>query len=131
MQQSWFHTLRPKWAADGHAGFPFPRAFLPRLNLSEPTSMTTIGLFRRYGYIGCMFCRSPPQNLQRDLRKLDIKVRKLARAIVGPPGGLERSAPWHDILHEWNARTLECTASCGPIAAWNGTWKLVVQTTVG
>ena len=40
---------------------------------------------------------------KQDLRNLDIKSRKLARAIVGPPGGSYWSAPWHDIPHEWNA----------------------------
>ena len=45
---------------------------------------------------------------KQDLRKLDVKFRKLARAIVGPVGGLDWFAPWHHILDEWNARVLEC-----------------------
>ena len=38
---------------------------------------------------------------KQDFRKLDVKFRKLVRTIVGPPGGLDWSAPWHHIFHEW------------------------------
>ena len=41
--------------------------------------------------------------------KLDIKFRKLVRTFVGPPGGLDWSGPWPDILHDWKARVVECT----------------------
>ena len=33
---------------------------------------------------------------------------KLVRTIVGPPGGLDWSAPWPDHPHEWNARIVKC-----------------------
>ena len=64
---------------------------------------------------------------KHDLCKLDITFRKLVRAIVRPPGGLDWSAPWHDILHKWNARGLECAwnvpnklvSNYGPGDAWN------------
>ena len=64
----------------------------------------------------------------RKIRKLDIKFRKLVRAIVGPPGGLAWSAPWHDILHGWNARVLECVEQAG-VKLWSQRcleqhWKL-------
>ena len=49
----------------------------------------------------------------QDLRKLDVKFRKVVRAIVGAPGGLDRSAPWHHILQEWNVRSLECAEQAG------------------
>ena len=54
--------------------------------------------------------------------------RKLVRAIVGPPGGLAWSAPWHHILHEWNARVLECAEQAG-VKLWSRScleqhWKL-------
>ena len=45
--------------------------------------------------------------------KLNIKFRKLGRAIVGAPGDLDWSAPWHDIRHEWNARVLNRTEQAG------------------
>ena len=48
---------------------------------------------------------------KQDLRKLDIKFRKVVRTVVGPPGGLDWSVPWHDILDEWNKRV--------PGDAWN------------
>lgn len=44
---------------------------------------------------------------KQDLRKLDIKFRKLVRTIVGPPGGSNWFVPWHDVLHEWNAGILD------------------------
>ena len=50
---------------------------------------------------------------QQDLCKLDIKFRKLVHAIVGLPGGLDWSAPWHDILHEWNACVVDCAEWAG------------------
>ena len=60
---------------------------------------------------------------KQDLRKLDVKFRKLVRAIVGPPGGLDWSAPWHHIFHEWNARVLnvlnKLVSNYGPEDAWN------------
>ena len=64
----------------------------------------------------------------QDLRKLDVKFRKLVRAIVGRPGGLDWSAPWHHILHEWNARVLECAEQAGvklwPRRCLEQHWKL-------
>ena len=51
--------------------------------------------------------KSTNKSLARS-RKLDIKFRKPVRTIVGPLGSFNWSAPWHDILHEWNARVLEC-----------------------
>lgn len=44
---------------------------------------------------------------KQDLRKLDIKFRKLVRTIVGPPGGSNWFVPWHDVPHEWNAGILD------------------------
>ena len=75
-----------------------------------------------------MVGRWPPQNLQTGPCKLDIKFRKLLRTIVGPPGGLDWSAPWHEILHEWNARVLEC-AEQARVKLWSRRcleqyWKL-------
>ena len=44
------------------------------------------------------------------------------------PGGLDWSAPWHDILHKWNARVLECAQQAG-VKLWSRRclephWKL-------
>ena len=82
----------------------------------------------RYGYTSCLFCKWPSQNYKQDLRKLDVKFRKLVRTMVGPPGGLDWSAPWHHILHEWNARVLECAGPAG-VKLWSRRcleqhWKL-------
>ena len=59
---------------------------------------------------------------------MDVEFRKLVRTIVGPPGGLDWSAPWHHILHEWNARALECAEQAG-VKLWSRRcleqhWKL-------
>ena len=44
-------------------------------------------------------------------------------SIVGPPGGLDWSAPWHHIFHEWNARALnflnKLVSNYGPEDAGN------------
>jgi len=61
---------------------------------------------------GFMFCRWPPRNYKQDLRKLDIKFRKLVRTILGRPDGAN-SATGQDILHERNARVFECTEQAG------------------
>lgn len=42
---------------------------------------------------------------KHDLRKLDISFHKFVRTVVGR----HEDAPSHDIVHEWNARMLECT----------------------
>ena len=55
---------------------------------------------------------------KQDLRKLAFKFLKVARTIVGPPGGLDWPAPWHEILHEWNARVLECAEQAG-VKLWS------------
>ena len=89
-----------------------------------------INLFWRYGYTSCLFCKWPSQHLEgkQDPRKLDIKFRKLVRTIVGLPGGLHWSAPWHDVFHKWNARILECPEQAG-VKLWSRRcleqqWKL-------
>jgi len=39
-----------------------------------------------------------------DLNALDVAFRRLARKVVGPPGGLDWSRPWHETLHSWHER---------------------------
>ena len=41
---------------------------------------------------------------QHVLHILDVEFRRLVRSVVGPPSGVCWSSPWHEILHEWNAR---------------------------
>ena len=41
------------------------------------------------------------------LRKLDVHCRKLLRQVVGPPGSIDWTQPWHSILHQWNQRVVE------------------------
>ena len=42
-----------------------------------------------------------------ELRKLDVHCRKLLRQVVGPPGSIDWTQPWHSILHQWNERVVE------------------------
>ena len=39
---------------------------------------------------------------KQDLCKMDIVFRRLLRSIVGPPGDVDWTLPWHEILHHWN-----------------------------
>ena len=46
---------------------------------------------------------------QGDLYQMDITFRKLLRAMVGPPPGIDWSCDWHVILHSWNDRVQRFT----------------------
>ena len=35
---------------------------------------------------------------------VDVVFRKLLRSVVGPPAATDWTRPWHEILHDWNAR---------------------------
>ena len=43
-------------------------------------------------------------------RKVCIVFRRLLRSIVGPPGDVDSTLPWHEILHHWNKRVNFFTA---------------------
>ena len=45
--------------------------------------------------------------LKKDLNKIDVTFRKLLRSVVGPPAATDWSRPWHEILHDWNARVVQ------------------------
>ena len=84
----------------------------------------SVSIAQRLAYFDAMvtpvacFASGHRKIYKQDLRKLDVKFRKLVRTIVGPPGGLDWSAPWHHILHEWNARVLECAEQTG-VKLWS------------
>ena len=42
-----------------------------------------------------------------ELRKLDVHCRKFLRQVVGPPGSIDWTQPWHFIVHLWNQRVVE------------------------
>ena len=44
---------------------------------------------------------------KKDLNKIDVTFRKLFRSMVGPPAATDWSRPWHEILHDWNARVAQ------------------------
>ena len=44
---------------------------------------------------------------KHDLNKVDVVFRKLLRSVVGPPAATDWSRPWHEILHDWNARVAQ------------------------
>ena len=45
--------------------------------------------------------------LKKHLNKIDVTFRKLLRSVVGPPAATDWSRPWHEILHDWNARVVQ------------------------
>ena len=98
------------------------RAFYANKSILSDKS---VSITQRLAYFDAMvtpvacFASGHRKICNEDLRKLDVKFRKLARAIVGPAGGLDWSAPWHHILHEWNARVLECAEQAG-VKLWSG-----------
>jgi len=56
---------------------------------------------------------------QQDLHKLDILHRKLLRSVCGPPGNIDWSCPWHEILHEWHERVRRVTSDNGLQRSWS------------
>ena len=44
---------------------------------------------------------------KNDLNNVDVVFRKLLRSVVGPPAATDWSRPWHEILHDWNARVAQ------------------------
>ena len=54
---------------------------------------------------------------KQDLCRMDIVFRRL-RSIVGPPGDVEWTLPWHEILHHWNERGKFLTARHG-LKTWS------------
>ena len=84
----------------------------------------SVSIAQRLAYFDAMvtpvacFASGHRKIYKQDLRKLDVKFRKLVRTIVGAPGGLAWSAPWHHMLHEWNARVLECAEQAG-VKLWS------------
>ena len=44
---------------------------------------------------------------KNDLNNVDVAFRKLLRSVVGPPAATDWSLPWHEILHDWNARVAQ------------------------
>ena len=44
---------------------------------------------------------------KNDLNNTDVVFRKLLRSVVGPPAATDWSRPWHEILHDWNARVTQ------------------------
>ena len=55
---------------------------------------------------------------KQDLCKMDIVFRRLLRSIVGPPGDVDWTLPWHEILHDWNERVNFFTARHG-LKTWS------------
>ena len=47
------------------------------------------------------------KSYKSELRKLDVHCRKLLRQVVGQPGNIDWTQPWHSILHQWNQRVVE------------------------
>ena len=55
---------------------------------------------------------------KQDLCNMDTVFRRLLRSIVGPPGDVDWTLPWHEILHHWNERVKFLTARHG-LKTWS------------
>ena len=44
---------------------------------------------------------------QGGVNRLDVAFRKHLRHMVGPPPSIQWDASWHEILHQWNARSMD------------------------
>ena len=55
---------------------------------------------------------------KENLTKLDVTFRRLLRSVVGPPGDVDWTQPWHEILHVWNGRVREQSVNCD-VHAWS------------
>ena len=55
---------------------------------------------------------------KQDLCRMDIVFRRLLRSIVGPPGDVDWTLPWHEILHHWNERVKFSTTRHG-LKTWS------------
>ena len=44
---------------------------------------------------------------KNNLNIVDVVYRKLPRSVVGLPAATDWSRPWHEILHDWNARVAQ------------------------
>jgi len=54
---------------------------------------------------------------KNDLNNVDVVFRKLLRSVVGPPAATDWSRPWHEILHDWNARVAQFV-QVYPVKRW-------------
>ena len=64
---------------------------------------------------------------QEDLRTMDVQFRKLLRRIVPPPGDLDWTQPFHEILHLWHEKISDIRSHVG-VRTWAETslrqyWK--------
>ena len=48
-----------------------------------------------------------------DLETMDVHFRRLLRSVVGPPSQTNWLNPWHEILHDWNARVARYVQETG------------------
>ena len=65
---------------------------------------------------------------KNDLNNVDVVFRKLLRSVVGPPAATDWSRPWHEILHDWNARVAQivqqCSVKCWSVRCVEMHWNL-------
>ena len=55
---------------------------------------------------------------KQDLWRMDIVFRRSLRSIVRPPGDVDWTLPWHEILHHWNERVKSLTDRHG-LKTWS------------
>ena len=60
----------------------------------------------------------PQKNLQNSSGTMDVHFRRLLRCVVGPPSQTNWLNPWHEILHDWNARVARYVQDAG-VLTWS------------
>ena len=85
---------------------------------------TNVAMRDRFRYFNAMvtpvacFGAAHRKVYKQDLCKMDIVFRRLLRSIVGPPGDVDWTLPWHEILHHWNERVKFFTSRHG-LKSWS------------
>ena len=74
---------------------------------------SSFGVFSISGIACGMLCCWTSRSAHTAFAKIDVEFCRLLRRLVGPPGGVDWSLPWHQILHSWNQRVRHCCKRFG------------------
>ena len=83
--------------------------------------MEILDATKAHKWLGCLLSTLNTGNREADLdfrlqatsrafyanKRILCECRKLLRQVVGPPGSIDWTQPWHSILHLWNQRVVE------------------------
>ena len=94
------------------------------LGKQECCNAKPLQVFQRHGHSCCLFRCCPQKSIQ-------TRSVRLLRSIVGAPGDVDWTLPWHEILHHWNERAKFFTSRYG-LKSWSALrlgeyWKFAHQ----